>query len=229
MTSKRARTGSRSSLRNTIFGPPPILEYESYADYKRLFDRLTADLKPTDIIAEGYVHDFAYWAWDLLRWRKIKICSIDAKLFNAFQWASILPPTQRLAFIGETGKVDAKRIIQITEECEKKIAALGSEVDEVLGKEEPADELSEVLAEIASMRDIAITRVFLEEFDNVERIDQRIITAERRRDAAYRGLERHQASVASGWREKIRNAEEAEFKVIEPEKFRAKRNGKSAA
>ena len=224
MTSKRTRAASR----NTIFGPPPILETESSADYERLLARLKADLKPTDIIAEGYVHEFAYWTWDLLRWRRIKICLINTKLFNAFQWTSILPPTQRLAYIGKTDKVDPKRINQITEEYEKKIAALGPEVDEVLGKEEDTDELAESLAEIASMRDIAVTRVFLEEFDNVERIDQRIVAAQRLRDAAYRELQRHQASMASGWREKIRNIEEAECKVIRPEKLRGN-GGKSAA
>jgi hypothetical protein len=49
MTSRRTRAVSR----NTIFGPPPILECENSAGYERLLDRLYADLKPTDIIEEA--------------------------------------------------------------------------------------------------------------------------------------------------------------------------------
>jgi hypothetical protein len=128
MTSKRTRAASRSrTLRNTIFGPPPILEYESSAEYQRLLDRLYADLKPTDFIEESYVHDIAYWMWDLWRWRQMKICSIDAKWFNAFRWAYILPPNQRLAYIGKTDEVDIKSVI-------KNVNAPMSEEDKKNGK-----------------------------------------------------------------------------------------------
>ena len=97
----------------------------------------------------------------------------------------------------------------------------------MLGEEEQTDEAADVVAEFVSIRDIATTRVFLEEFDNVERIDKMIVAAESRRNAFYRELDRHRASLASQWREKIRNIEEADFKVIKPEKLRA--NGRKSA
>src|SRR5262245_33296950 len=107
MTSKRTR-----AAHNTIFGPPPTLGCENRADYERLLARLKADLKPTDIVAEGYVHDFAYWAWDLFRWRRAKICSIESKWSNAFLWAFNLPPSHRLAYVGKTDKVDVKSVFK---------------------------------------------------------------------------------------------------------------------
>jgi hypothetical protein len=102
-----------------------------------------------------------------------------------------------------------------------------AEYIEVFGEEEHTDEVSEVVAEFVANKNAATTRVFLEEFDSVERIDKMIVAAERRRDAAFRELERHQASVASRWREKIRNIEEAELKVIKPEKLHG--NGRKNA
>ena len=140
MTSKLIRAAS----------PPPFLKTERSADYERLLGRLEAELKPTDIMEEFYVYDIAYWTWDLWRWRRIKTCLIDHKFFNAFQWTSILLPTQRLAHIGKTDQLDAKNVAKKTEEYQEKIAALGPEFDEVFGKEEHTDELSETLADIAS-------------------------------------------------------------------------------
>jgi hypothetical protein len=114
----------------------------------------------------------------------------------------------------------------MSEEDKKKWEAHHAEHIEMFG-EEDTDEVSEAKAEFTSSRDAATTRVFLEEFDNVERIDKMIVAAERRRDVAYRELERHQASVASRWRENIRNIDEAEFEVIKPEKLRI--NGRKSA
>src|SRR5262245_51063837 len=106
MTSRRKRTISR----NSIFGPPPILEHESSAHYKRLLGRFYEDLKPADFIEESYVHDIAYWTWELWRWRRIKIWLIGGKWFDAFGWAFTLPPNKRVAYIGETHKIDINRI-----------------------------------------------------------------------------------------------------------------------
>ena len=93
--------------------------------------------------------------------------------------------------------------------------------------DEHTDEASDLLAEFSSRSNAATTRVFLEQFDYVERIDQRIVAAERHRSALYREIDRHRTSVASRWREKIRNIEAAEFKVIKPERLRA--NGRNSA
>jgi hypothetical protein len=188
-------------------------------------DRLYADLKPTDIIEEGFVHDIAYWMWELWRWRRIKIWLIDAKRFDAFAWAFSLRPNKRLEYIGQTDEIE---IINepISEEKKKKLEAIEAGTAEVLrqlGEEERTNE-ADFLAEFASSSNAATTRVFLEQFEYVERIDQRIVIAERSRNAVYR-VDRHRASV---WREKIRNIEETEFKDIKLEKLRAN-GGKSAA
>jgi hypothetical protein len=137
-----------------------------------------------------------------------------------------LPPNKRLEYIGQTDEIE---IINepISEEKKKKLEAIEAGTAEVLrqlGEEERTNE-ADFLAEFASSSNAATTRVFLEQFEYVERIDQRIVIAERSRNAVYREIDRHRASV---WREKIRNIEEAECKVIRPEKLRCN-GGKNSA
>jgi hypothetical protein len=50
----------------------------------------------------------------------------------------------------------------------------------------------------------------------VERIDQLTMRAEARRNAALREIDRHRAAFAQGLRDKVRDVEDAEFKVVEP-------------
>jgi hypothetical protein len=137
-----------------------------------------------------------------------------------------LPPNKRLEYIGQTDEIEIINEPMSEEEKKKwkKIAADATELLGELGEEERTDG-ADFLAEFASSSNAATTRVFLEQFDYVERIDQRIVSAERSRNAVYREIDRHRASVASRWREKIRNMEEAEFEVIKPNAS----SGKSAA
>ena len=66
---------------------------------------------------------------------------------------------------------------------------------------------------ILDLIDDTITiRIFLEEFDLLERIDRMIAIAESRRNVAYREIHRHRAAL--NYAKKIRTTDETEFKVI---------------
>ena len=69
-----------------IFGPAPILEKEDSAEYELLLERHYTDVKPKDIAEESYIHDGAYWTWELRRLRRMKICLIEAAISNAMAW-----------------------------------------------------------------------------------------------------------------------------------------------
>ena len=58
-------------IRKMIFGQAPILENEDSAEYELLLERHYADFKPKDIAMECYVHDGAYWNWELRRLRRM--------------------------------------------------------------------------------------------------------------------------------------------------------------
>src|SRR6185295_14123193 len=106
MSSRRLGAAAESKvLRDATFGPPPILKRESTAVYELLLERLYADLKPKDIVEESYLHDIAYWTWELRRWRRMRICLIEAAIIPADVWVYALP-FQRLHDIGKTPVAD---------------------------------------------------------------------------------------------------------------------------
>src|SRR5262245_32620171 len=57
---------------DSIFGPPPILPGEDKSAYEALIRRVTADVKPADIIEKMWVRDIVDLTWEILRWRRIK-------------------------------------------------------------------------------------------------------------------------------------------------------------
>ena len=83
---KRPAPNSEALIRKKIFGPPPILKNEDPAEYELLLARLYADMKPTDIAVESLVGDHAYWNWEVRRWRRMKICVIEAARPAAMSW-----------------------------------------------------------------------------------------------------------------------------------------------
>jgi hypothetical protein len=200
MTSKRLGVSSNSkALREAIFGPPPILKGESREQYDLLLERLYADLKPTDIIEESWLHDLAYWIWELRRWRRMRVCLVEAATPRAMLWVLAAPVGRRLAYIGETHKVDAEKLsnARLSEAELKDLRGICDELN--LESEEPN------VHNVGTIR----TRAFLEESDFVAHIDRQIVNAENRRNAIYREIDRHRTSIGFAWREKIRNIEEA--------------------
>ena len=61
----------------------------------------------------------------------------------------------------------------------------------------------------------------------VAHVDREIIAAENRLNAIYREIDRHRTSAGFAWREKIRNIEEAEFKITKPKKHPSKKANKN--
>ena len=103
------------------FWPATNFKNEDLAGIELLLKRLYADLKPQDIAEESYLHDIAYWTWDLRRWRRIRICLIEAATPSAMCWVLAVPSHNRLSYIGETHKIDVRKVINppISEEGSK--------------------------------------------------------------------------------------------------------------
>ena len=207
MTSKRLGALSNSkALREAIFGPPPILKYESREEFDLLLERLYADLEPTNIIEESWLHDLAYWIWEVRRWRRMRICLIEAEIPAAMRWVLSAPINGRLANIGE--KIDVEKLPKPTL-SEQDLEELKKLCDE-LGLE--SDAASELPYNFDLIADTIRIRAFLKESDFVAHIDCQIVAAENRRNTIYREIDRHRASMGFAWREKIRNIEEADLR-----------------
>jgi hypothetical protein len=58
--------------RASLLPEPPLLTSESAEEFERLRDGLEQDIKPSGIIEQIYVADFAYMVWDIGRLRRAK-------------------------------------------------------------------------------------------------------------------------------------------------------------
>jgi hypothetical protein len=56
----------------SLFEPLPILEGEDPAAYDELFGRVSAAVKPVDVIDKMLVADVMALEWEVLRWRRLK-------------------------------------------------------------------------------------------------------------------------------------------------------------
>jgi hypothetical protein len=227
MAVRRRRENSRSRVvQEEIFGPPPILEKEDKAQYALLLDRLYADLEPTDIILEEYVHDVAYWTWELRRLRRMRVCLVEAAIPAALSWVLAVPSWSRLSYIGETHEIDVRQIINpvVSEEDEPKFRELIAKTEKMLAEEKISiEDVTNPVAEFTLQNDTTTTRAFLEQLDYVERFDRLIANAESHRNTCIREIERYRAGVAQRWCEKIRDID-ADFTVVKPNKARGRKN-----
>jgi hypothetical protein len=58
--------------RLTLFGSPQLLEGEDAAAYDELLGRVSAAVKPVDIIDEMFIADVVSLEWEVLRWRRLQ-------------------------------------------------------------------------------------------------------------------------------------------------------------
>jgi len=69
----------------SLFGPLPILEGEDAAAYDELSGRVSAALKPVDVIDEMLVADVVALEWEALRWRRLKSSLIRASGLSSLE------------------------------------------------------------------------------------------------------------------------------------------------
>jgi hypothetical protein len=62
----------RSAARLALFGPPPLIEGEDPAAYDELLVRISADVKPADILEDIWVRDVVDFTWEILSLRRLR-------------------------------------------------------------------------------------------------------------------------------------------------------------
>jgi hypothetical protein len=73
---KKVQSPEPTQRRLDLFGPPPLIEGEDAAAYNELLLRVSAAVKPTDIIEEMFTADVVSLEWEVLRWRRLKATAI---------------------------------------------------------------------------------------------------------------------------------------------------------
>src|SRR5262245_29067373 len=73
-----------------LFGPPPLFDGENTESYDELLARISAAVKPADILEEIWVRDIVDLAWEALRLRKLKANLMTATAYKGLE--QILEP-----------------------------------------------------------------------------------------------------------------------------------------
>jgi hypothetical protein len=68
---KLARARVRTRL-SAPFGPPPLIDGENSAEYEELLARVSATVKPSDILEDIWVRDVVDLVWEGWRLRRLK-------------------------------------------------------------------------------------------------------------------------------------------------------------
>jgi hypothetical protein len=179
-----------------LFGPPPLLEGEETAAYDELLVRISGAVNPADIFEEIWVRDLVDLVWEALRLRRLKASLMTATAYRGLE--QILKPL--VGFLEEEGlaKAWAARDQSAIKRVDKLLASAGLTMDAVM-----AQTLSISL-------------------DDIERIDRMIATAEVRRNAILREVDRHRTTWGQELRRAAQQAEEAGFKLIEAQSDKTK-------
>jgi hypothetical protein len=153
----------------SLFGLPPLLEGEDPADYHALLGRVSAAVKPKDVLEEIWVRDVVDITWEIQRARRLKVA-----LLNSFMPRAVEDILQTILDYGDANEISeqwAARDRRAVRRVNKLIKSMG------------------LTFEAVAARALSIN------IERFEKIDRMIMNAEARRNAALREHDRHRANV----------------------------------
>jgi len=167
-----------------------LLENEDTAAYEEIFIRISAVVKPADFLEEIWVRDVVALVWEAFRLRRLKTCLLETAAPHGLArvFSSFLPDaTAEEIATGWAGR-DGERVKQV----EGLLDQTGLTMEHII-------------AETLAYR-----------IDDIERIDRMIASAEQRRSAMLREVDRHRASLAARLRLASDEVVQAEFEDVTP-------------
>ena len=176
--------------RLALFGPPPLLQGEDTAVYNEFLIRISGAVKPADILEEIWVRDVVDLVWEAFRLRRLK-----ANLMTAVAH-------QGLSKILETLIDDWSDATDLAQAWARRERGAIKQDDEILAS--AGLTMDAVMAQTLSLK-----------LDDIDRIDRMIATAEGRRNAILREVDRHRTTWGQNVRRAVQQIEAAEIKVIE--------------
>jgi len=178
-----------------LLGPPPLIEGENAAAYGELLKRISAAVKPEDILEEIWVRDVVDLVWEALRWRRLK-----SNLLAASTHAGLEKVLMSLC-----GYIEADGL------------AKSWARNEAAGRKE----VKQLLASAGLSMDAVMAQTLSLKINEIERIDRMVMAAEVRRDATLREIERHRATLGLALRRETEQVEEGEFEEVDAPKLAA--------
>jgi hypothetical protein len=173
------------------FGPAPLFEGEDAAGYDELLARVSGAIKPADIIEEIWIRDIVALTWEALRLRRVRAALLTAKRHVGVK--QLLRPLYGTE-VYDLSEQWARREGEAVAAVDRHLATAGLTMDAVMAETMSA------------------------EIELVEKMDRMIASAEIRRNATLREIERRRSDFAARLRQTMQehdNVEEATFQVIE--------------
>ena len=182
----------RSTGSQDIFGPPPLIPGESAAAYHELLRLILMRVRPKqDVLEHLWVRDVVNLEWEVRRLRRLKACQLEGAAYKGLEEVlEPLMPQTGWAAKKDLSKRWARREPEALEEVENRLAQAGIGIDVVM-------------AQTLAVR-----------LDAIERFYRLLASAETRRNAALREIERHRATFAATPRMATQEAEDAEFEEV---------------
>jgi len=167
-----------------------LLEGEDPAAYEEILTRVSAAVKPADFLEEIWVRDVVALVWEAFRLRRLKTCLMAAAAPQglATVLSSLLPHTTAEEFAAGWAKRDRNWVRQV----------------------------EAVLDQAGLTAEHVMAATLAERIEDIERIDRMIASAEHRRSAILREVDRHRASLASRLRLASEDVVQAEFEDVIP-------------
>ena len=159
-----------------IFGPPPFIAGEDSSQYDELVARLVAAVRPKDVIEEMIVRDVAYHDLEMRRLRRIK-----SGLFASGLQASLVA-----------------KLLSVPKMTEPKARDLAQRF--VADDISAAKEVDKALGSVGLSIDAATANTMTVRLHDFEAIERLLASAEARRHAALRELDRRRSALAEARR-----------------------------
>ena len=175
-----------------LAGPSPLMRGEDERGFEELLRRVSAALQPADVVEEMYIYDIVVLIWDVCRLRRIKAHELNH--IAARQIRELIKPF----VVGNVGEV-----------CRQW----------ELGYEAGAERVNAALTAAGlSTRSLVTSTLELSAFDleKIGQIERMVASAEARRTAALRDLERHHKHLAARLRRVVEADENEALKVLDP-------------
>jgi len=175
--------------RLALFSPAPLFEGEDAAAYDELLARISGAVKPADIFEEIWVRDIVDLVWEAVRARRLKANLMTAAAHEGIR--KILEGMMVEWEASDLAKAWAWRARTAIKRVDELLASAGLTMDAVM-------------AQTLSVK-----------LNDIERIDRMIATAEGRRNAILRELDRHRTTWGQNLPRAVQQIEATEIKVIE--------------
>jgi hypothetical protein len=185
----RPRTVECAEL-SSLFGSAPLIEGEDQAAYDDFHARISAAMKPKDVLEQIWVRDVVDLTWETRRMRRLKAILLTSKLSLGLRQVliTVMDEVQAGILAGQWAARDRGAI----KEVEKLLASMGQTME------------------------VVVARTLSANIDAVERIDRMVMSAEVRRNAALREIERHRSYIAEALRRAADDVVDAEFEDVAP-------------